>query len=68
MTCIGAMFEKLGRMMGRSYEDTVQILLKTLRNAESQLRIQIMITLEKVAILTDVVYIQANIKVLVYIS
>lgn len=68
MTCIGAMFEKLGRMMGRSYEDTVQILLKTLRNAESQLRIQIMITLEKVAILTDVVYSQANIKDLVYIS
>ena len=42
------MYEKLGRMMGRSYEDTVQILLKTLRNAESQLRIQIMITLEMV--------------------
>uniref|UniRef100_A0A6A7FSQ7 HEAT repeat-containing protein 5A n=5 Tax=Hirondellea gigas TaxID=1518452 RepID=A0A6A7FSQ7_9CRUS len=48
VTCIGAMYEKLGRMMGRSYEDTVQILLKTLRNAESQLRIQIMITLEKI--------------------
>ena len=49
------MYEKLGRMMGRSYEETVQILLKTLRNAESQLRIQIMITLEKVRLLIKVV-------------
>ncbi|XP_045624859.2 LOW QUALITY PROTEIN: HEAT repeat-containing protein 5B [Procambarus clarkii] len=48
VTCIGAMYEKLGRMMGRSYEDTVQILIKALRNAESQLRIEIMITLEKI--------------------
>lgn len=45
------MYVKLGRMMGRSYEDTLQILLKTLRNAESQLRIQIMITLEMVSIM-----------------
>lgn len=42
------MYEKLGRMMGRSYEDTVQILIKSLKNAESQMRIEIMITLEKV--------------------
>lgn len=48
VTCIGAMYEKLGRMMGRSYEDTVQILIKALRNAESQLRIEIMMTLEKI--------------------
>jgi hypothetical protein len=42
------MYEKLGRMMGRSYEETVQILIKSLRNAESQTRIEIMATLEKV--------------------
>ena len=42
------MYEKLGRMMGRSYEETVQILVKSLRNAESQTRIEIMTTLEKV--------------------
>lgn len=42
------MYEKLGRLMGRSYEETVQILLRTLKNAESQTRIEIMITLEKV--------------------
>lgn len=48
VTCIGSMYEKLGRMMGRSYEETVQILVKTLKNAESQLRIEIMLTLKKV--------------------
>lgn len=42
------MYEKLGRLMGRSYEETVQILVKSLRNAESQIRIEIMKTLEKV--------------------
>ncbi|XP_055847565.1 HEAT repeat-containing protein 5B isoform X1 [Episyrphus balteatus] len=45
---LGSMYEKLGRMMGRSYEETVQILLRTLRSAESQTRIEIMITLEKI--------------------
>lgn len=35
--------------MGRTYEDTVQILIRTLRNAESQARIEIMHTLEKVS-------------------
>ena len=42
------MYEKLGRMMGRSYEETVQILIKVLRNGESQLRIEIMVTLEQI--------------------
>lgn len=42
------MYEKLGRMMGRSYEETVHILVKSLRSAESQTRIEIMKTLEKV--------------------
>lgn len=46
--CVGCMYEKLGRMMGRSYEETVQILIKSLRSAESQMRIEIMYTLEKV--------------------
>nr|XP_055377450.1 HEAT repeat-containing protein 5B isoform X2 [Condylostylus longicornis] len=45
---LGSMYEKLGRMMGRSYEETVQILLRSLRSAESQTRIEIMKTLEKV--------------------
>ncbi|XP_044256431.1 HEAT repeat-containing protein 5B isoform X4 [Tribolium madens] len=46
--CVGTMYEKLGRMMGRSYEETVQILTRSLRSAESQTRIEIMLTLEKV--------------------
>ncbi|XP_019760374.2 HEAT repeat-containing protein 5B isoform X2 [Dendroctonus ponderosae] len=45
--CVGTMYEKLGRMMGRSYEETVQILIRSLRSAESQTRIEIMMTLEK---------------------
>ncbi|KAF5283589.1 hypothetical protein FQA39_LY17291 [Lamprigera yunnana] len=46
--CLGSMYEKLGRMMGRSYEETVQILMRCLRNGESQTRIEILLTLEKV--------------------
>ncbi|XP_044766090.1 HEAT repeat-containing protein 5B isoform X1 [Coccinella septempunctata] len=46
--CVGTMYEKLGRMMGRSYEETVQILVRSLKSAESQTRIEIMLTLEKV--------------------
>lgn len=48
--CIGCMYEKLGRMMGRSYEETVQILIKSLRSAESQTRLEIMLTLGKVCL------------------
>lgn len=54
--CVGTMYEKLGRMMGRSYEETVQILIRSLRSAESQTRIEIMLTLEKVLILIQLVY------------
>lgn len=45
------MYEKLGRMMGRSYEETLQILVKTIKNTESQMRIEIICTLEKVRFL-----------------
>lgn len=34
ITCIGAMYEKLGRMVGRSFEETTQILVRSLKNAE----------------------------------
>jgi hypothetical protein len=34
ITCLGTMYEKLGRLMGRSYEDTVQLLLKSIKSAE----------------------------------
>lgn len=42
------MYEKLGRMMGLSYKETVQILIRSLKSAESQMRIEIMVTMEKV--------------------
>lgn len=48
ITCMGFMYQNLGRMMGRSYEETVYILIKCLKNAESQMRVEIIITLEKV--------------------
>lgn len=44
------MYEKLGRMMGRSYEETVSTLVRSLKSAESQTRLEIMNTLEKVNI------------------
>jgi hypothetical protein len=34
IACLGGMYEKLGRMVGRSYEETVQILIRALKNAE----------------------------------
>ena len=38
VSCIGGMYEKLGRMVGRSYEDTISILIKGLKNAEVTLK------------------------------
>ena len=49
MQSLGEMYGRLGRMMGRSYEETVALLLKSLKNAESRTRAQIMNTLEKVS-------------------
>ncbi|OXA59612.1 HEAT repeat-containing protein 5B isoform X2 [Folsomia candida] len=46
--CLGEMYEKLGRMMGRSYEETVQLLSKSFKNMESQSRIETMLTFEKI--------------------
>ena len=48
VSCLAEMYEKLGRMMGRSYEETVQLLSKSFKNMESQSRIETMQTFEKV--------------------
>ncbi|KAJ0172296.1 hypothetical protein K1T71_012269 [Dendrolimus kikuchii] len=48
--CLGNMYEKLGRMMGRSYEETVTTLVRSLKSAESQTRLEIMNTLEKICV------------------
>lgn len=47
VTCIGAIYEKLGRMAGGSFQETVQTLMKAMRNAESQGRCEIMLCLEQ---------------------
>jgi len=52
---MGFMYKNLGRMMGRSYEETVTILIKCLKNAESQIRVEIIITLEKVIDFTKII-------------
>ena len=41
------MYEKLGRLMGRSSEESVVLLIRALKNAESQGRVEIMLTLGK---------------------
>ncbi|XP_035692964.1 HEAT repeat-containing protein 5B-like [Branchiostoma floridae] len=45
---LGAIHEKMGRMVGSSFIDTVQTLLKAMKNAESQGRCEIMLALEKI--------------------
>ena len=45
---VGTMYQRLGRMMGRSYEETVSILTKGLKSAESSSRAETMTTLGKV--------------------
>jgi len=45
---IGSLYERLGRLVGRSYEETVQLLLKTLKNGDSQMRCEIMFTFERI--------------------
>jgi hypothetical protein len=44
---LGTMYERLGRMTGRSYEETVAVLNKGIKNAESQTRSETMIAFGK---------------------
>ena len=49
LNVIGAVYEKLGRMMiPSSYEDTIQVLFKYIKSADSQVRIEIVQTFEKI--------------------
>ncbi|XP_028967537.1 HEAT repeat-containing protein 5B [Galendromus occidentalis] len=48
ITALGCMYERLGRMMGRSYEETVQILLKLHKSGDLQTRLEIMTCLYKI--------------------
>jgi hypothetical protein len=48
LNVIGALYEKLGRMVGTSYEETVQVLVKYMKSADSSVRIEIIQTFEKI--------------------
>ena len=51
---VGTMYERLGRMMGRSYEETVSVLTKSLKSAESTARAETMRTLGRFLIVTAI--------------
>ncbi|KAM6916379.1 LOW QUALITY PROTEIN: HEAT repeat-containing protein 5B-like [Xenentodon cancila] len=48
VACVGAFYEKMGRMLGSSFPDTINNLLKALKSAESQGRAEILLSLQKV--------------------
>ncbi|KAM8920662.1 HEAT repeat-containing protein 5A isoform 2-T2 [Pelodytes ibericus] len=48
VACLGDLYQKLGRLLGSTFSDTVCNLLKVLRNAESQGRFEIMLSLERI--------------------
>uniref|UniRef100_H3B3B5 HEAT repeat-containing protein 5B n=1 Tax=Latimeria chalumnae TaxID=7897 RepID=H3B3B5_LATCH len=48
VACVGAFYEKMGRMLGSSFPETVNNLLKALKSAESQARSEILMSLQKV--------------------
>ncbi|XP_066464660.1 HEAT repeat-containing protein 5A isoform X2 [Eleutherodactylus coqui] len=48
VACLGALYQKLGRLLGSTFNDTVTNLLKVLRNAESQGRTEIMLSLDRI--------------------
>ncbi|CAL9688110.1 unnamed protein product [Knipowitschia caucasica] len=48
VACVGAFYEKMGRMLGSSFPDTINNLLKALKSAESQGRGEILLSLRKV--------------------
>ncbi len=48
MVIIGALYEHLGRFLHRSCEETVQLLLKILKNGDSQMRYEVLLTLEHI--------------------
>ncbi|XP_028677846.2 HEAT repeat-containing protein 5A isoform X2 [Erpetoichthys calabaricus] len=48
VACLGALYEQLGRMLGNTFTETVGNLLKAMKNAESQGRYEIMMSLKKI--------------------
>ena len=48
ISCMGFIYQRLGRLVGRSYEETISLLLKSLKSAESQTRVEIYITMDQI--------------------
>lgn len=48
LTCLGIIYRSLGRLCGRSFEETVGILTKMIKQVESQTRCEILTTLRKI--------------------
>uniref|UniRef100_A0A8C9SVA1 HEAT repeat-containing protein 5A n=1 Tax=Scleropages formosus TaxID=113540 RepID=A0A8C9SVA1_SCLFO len=48
ITCLGAIYEQLGRLLGNTFTVAVGNLLKMMKNAESQGRYEIMLSIEKI--------------------
>ncbi|XP_031449649.1 HEAT repeat-containing protein 5A isoform X2 [Phasianus colchicus] len=46
VVCLGYLYKKLGRILGNSFSDTVGNVLKAMKNAESQGRYEIMLSLQ----------------------
>ncbi|KAM4625645.1 HEAT repeat-containing protein 5A [Polymixia lowei] len=48
IACLGSLYEQLGRMLVHSFKDTLTNLLKAMKNAESQGRYEIMLSVEMI--------------------
>ncbi|KAJ7344920.1 hypothetical protein JRQ81_000870 [Phrynocephalus forsythii] len=48
VVCLGYLYKKLGRILGNSFMDTVGNILKAMKNAESQGRYEIMLSLQNI--------------------
>ncbi|NWR15542.1 HTR5A protein, partial [Emberiza fucata] len=48
VVCLGYLYKKLGRILGNSFTDTVGNVLKAMKNAESQGRYEIMLSLQSI--------------------
>uniref|UniRef100_A0A803T780 HEAT repeat-containing protein 5A n=1 Tax=Anolis carolinensis TaxID=28377 RepID=A0A803T780_ANOCA len=48
VVCLGYLYKKLGRILGNSFLDTVGNILKAMKNAESQGRYEIMLSLQNI--------------------
>ncbi|XP_054827797.1 HEAT repeat-containing protein 5A [Eublepharis macularius] len=48
VVCLGYLYKKLGRILGNSFVDTIGNILKAMKNAESQGRYEIMLSLQNI--------------------